>query len=89
MTEAQERIWRAGGGFVFGRDVQERLGGVATTLPLKHAFAKPVVGVGGTPVAGVHVTRGFFDVYRLCHFCAMNCAPAVRVGQGGQSLRLP
>src|SRR5688572_14971439 len=51
LPEPQERVGRLGGGLVLGRDAQERLGGVAKTLPLKHALAEPVHGLRRHPVA--------------------------------------
>ena len=51
LPEAQQRVGRLGGGFVFGRDVEEGFRRVTETLALEQAFAEPEGGVAGEPVA--------------------------------------
>src|SRR5262245_25245893 len=53
LSEAQKRIGRLGGGFVFGRDVEEGFRRVAEAVALEHAFAEPIGGVAGEPIIGI------------------------------------
>src|ERR1700686_5130695 len=46
LTEPQQRVGRFGGGLIFGRDIQERFGGVAIALPLEQALAQPILRLG-------------------------------------------
>src|SRR5262245_5538424 len=55
LPEPKQRIGRLGIGFVFGRDVKEGFRGVAEALALEQAFAEPIGGVAGEPIAGILV----------------------------------
>src|ERR1700730_14831455 len=64
LAEPQQRVGRLGGGFIFGRDVEEGFGGVAIALPLEQAFAEPILGLGRHPVAGIFAQEGAESVFR-------------------------
>src|SRR5882724_11406084 len=53
LPEPQQRIGRLGGGVVFGRDVEERFGGIAEALALKQTLAEPVLRVRRQPIARI------------------------------------
>src|SRR6202030_4175245 len=58
LAEPQQRVARLGGGFIFGRDIEEGFGGVAIALPLEQAFAQPILRLGRHPVAGIFAQEG-------------------------------
>src|SRR5437660_2743415 len=58
LAEAQERVGRLGGRFVFGRDAEEGFGSVAETLALEQALAQPILRVGSKPVARKSAQEG-------------------------------
>src|SRR3984957_5680838 len=64
LTQPQQRVGRPGGGFIFGRDIEEGFGGVAVALPLEQAFAQPVLGLGRHPVAGIFAQERAESVLR-------------------------
>src|SRR5580692_2862882 len=64
LTEPQQGVGRPGGGFIFGRDIEEGFGSVAIALPLEQAFAEPILGLGRHPVAGVLAQEGAKSVLR-------------------------
>src|SRR5262249_32277464 len=53
LTEPQQRVRRLGGGFVFGRHVEEALGGVAVALTLEQALPQPVLCLRRHPIVGI------------------------------------
>src|SRR5439155_13877012 len=58
LAEPEQCVGGLGGGLVFGRDIEERFGGVAIALALKHALAEPVLRVGRQPVARIFAEEG-------------------------------
>src|SRR5262249_23781503 len=63
LSEAQKRIGRLGGGFVFGRDVEEGFRRVAEALALEHAFAEPIGGVAREPIVGIFAQEAVEGVF--------------------------
>ena len=53
LAETHQRVRRTGGGFVFGRDGKEGLGGVAIVLSWNSAFAEPILRLRRQPVARI------------------------------------
>src|SRR5215510_7940988 len=63
LSEAQKRIGRLGGGFVFGRDVEEGFRRVAEAVALEHALAEPIGGVADEPIIGIFAQEAMEGVF--------------------------
>src|SRR5262249_14250596 len=88
LSEAQKRIGRLGGGFVFGRDVEEGFRRVAEAVALEHAFAEPIGGVAGEPIIGIfaqEATEGVFGerIVLAQHIAIREIVFVARVRGGG------
>src|SRR6202046_3667746 len=57
LTEPHQRLRRARGGFVFGRDRQEGFSGFTIMLILKQRFAEPILRLGGQAVARIFLQK--------------------------------
>src|SRR5262249_6699877 len=63
LSQAQKRIGRLGGGFVFGRDAEEGFRRVAEAVALEHALAEPIGGVAGEPIVGIFAQEAVEGVF--------------------------
>src|SRR5262249_12379509 len=63
LSQAQKRIGRLGGGFVFGRDAEEGFRCVAEAVALEHALAGPICGVAGEPIIGIFAQEAMEGVF--------------------------
>src|SRR5262249_19324044 len=63
LSEAQQRIGRLGGGFVFGRDIEEGFRRLAEAAALEHAFAEPIGGVAGEPIIGIFAQEAVEGIF--------------------------
>src|SRR6516165_5023914 len=73
-AESQQRVGSLGGRFVFGRDVEKGLGGIAVALALEQAFAEPVFGLRRHPVARILAQEGAETFLRLRIVLALDVA---------------